>query len=136
VAGDTLITGELVSYDLMRREQPSFESLCEIIREQCQLRPDERIVSDTQFERDLGITGDDGDEVLHRVEEYYSIRFSAESFNLSPNEFLFHSEGFDLFKVPIRMILRKPEPEIRSFTVGELFEATSKEYLKQRRTKD
>lgn len=33
------------------------------------------------------------------------------------------------------MLLRKPEPEIRSFTVGELFETTSKEYLSQRRTK-
>jgi hypothetical protein len=118
----------------MRREEPSFEHLCEIIRDQCPLHPEERIVPDTQFERDLGITGDDGDEVLSRVAEYYGIKFTAKSFDLGPNEFLFHSEGFDLFNVPLRMILGKPEPEIRSFTVGELYDATSKEYLSQQRT--
>ena len=51
----------------MRKEEPSFERICEIIRDQSQLHPDERIMPDTQFERDLGITGDDGDEVLRRV---------------------------------------------------------------------
>lgn len=115
----------------MRREEPSFECLCEIIRNQCGLRPDERITPDTAFERDLGITGDDGDDVLRRVEEYYDIKFAADSFDLGSNEYLFHSEGFDLFNVPLRMIFGRPEPEIRSFTVGELYRATLKEFANQ-----
>jgi hypothetical protein len=112
----------------LRREEPSFECVCEIIRNQCGLRPEEPIRPDTLFERDLGITGDDGDDVLHSVEEYYQIKFTADSFDLGPNEYLFNSEGFDLFSFPLRTIFRRPEPEIRSFTVGELYQATLKEY--------
>ena len=120
----------------MRKEEPSFERVCEIIRDQCQLHPDERIMPDSQFERDLGITGDDGDEVLRCVAEYYDIKFTGNSFDLGPNEYLFNSEGFDLFNVPLRMIFRKPEPEIRAFTVGELYDAALKEYANRQRAGD
>ena len=79
------------------------------------------------FERDLGITGDDGVDVVDRVAKYYEIQFTAESFGLAPNEFLFNPEGVDLIPASIRLLFRKPEPEVRSFKVGELFNAVQRE---------
>lgn len=114
----------------MRRKQLNFENLCEVIRDSCMLHPEERITPETQFQRDLGITGDDGDDLLEGVEKAFGIRLSRESFDLAPNEFLFDSEGFDAFGAIWRTITRKPEPEVRSFTVGELYEAAKKEHTK------
>jgi acyl carrier protein len=114
----------------MKKEDPSFDAICEIIRDQSQLRPEDRITPDTQFERDLGITGDDGAEILDRVPDYYEIRFTAKSFDLAPNEYLFNSEGFDIVPAFVRSLMRKPEPEVRSFTVGELYEAVLKELVR------
>jgi hypothetical protein len=108
------------------RREPSFERLCEIIREQCHLHPDERITFDTQFERDLGITGDDGDYLLRAVAKEFEIEFDTKSFDLRPNEYLFNSEVPDLFGTIWRSIRGKPEPEVRSFAVGELYEAVLK----------
>lgn len=87
------------------------------------LHPDDRITKETQFERDLGITGDDGVLVLTEVEKAFGIKFSGRSFNLRPNEYLFNPEGVDLLGPFVRTVLRKPKPEIRRLTVGELYEA-------------
>ena len=111
----------------MRTRPSTFDNLCEVIREACVLHPEERITRETQFERDLGITGDDGGLVLREVGKAFGIEFSGQSFDLRPNEYLFNSEGWDFFGPITRMILRKPEPEIRPFTVGELYEAVLKE---------
>lgn len=111
-------------------QDASFERLCEIIREESGFRPDKRIAPETQFERDLGITGADGDELLEAVGRNCGIQFTRESFGLSPNEFLFNPEGWDIFGVIIRLLLRKPEPEVRSFTVGELHRAVLEELKK------
>jgi acyl carrier protein len=108
---------------------PSFEQLAEFIRRECGLRKDKHIDADTQFERDLGITGDDGGELLEAVEKQYQIEFTHESFGLEFNEYLFHSEGFDLS--PIQSLFGRPIPEVRSFTAGELYEAVLKELIKQ-----
>ena len=111
----------------MKKEDPSFDAICEIIRDQSGLHPEDPITPDTQFERDLGITGDDDAEILDRVADYYAICFTAKSFDLAPNEYLFNSEGFDVVPAFIGTLMRKPEPEVRSFTVGELYEAVLKE---------
>jgi hypothetical protein len=112
---------------------PPFELLCEIIRIHSGFRPDKRIAPDMQFETDLGITGGDGDELLEAVENNYGIQFTRESFGLDPNEYLFNSEGMDIFGVLIRLVRRKPEPEIRSFTVGKLHHAILTELSKSDR---
>jgi hypothetical protein len=91
------------------------------------LRNDKQISLDTQFERDLGITGDDGIELLEAVQERYGIEFTSESFRLEFNEYVFHSEGFELFPIFFQSLFGKPMPEVRSFTVGELYEAVLKE---------
>jgi acyl carrier protein len=108
---------------MLNRREPSFERLCAIIREECGLEKDEYIAPDTQFERDLGITGDDGEELLDAVARNYGIELTRESFGLQPNEYLFQGEGWDLFGPLIRGLLRRPEPEFRTFTVGELHAA-------------
>ncbi len=106
---------------------PNFEELAELIRQHLGFRLDKQIASEMQFERDLGITGDDGSEIVDAVAKQYGIEFTAESFGLEANEFLFNSEGIGLIPSIIRLLLRKPEPEVRSFTVGELFEAVRRE---------
>jgi acyl carrier protein len=111
-------------------ENLPFKELAEFIREWSHLPPRKQIAPGTQFERDLGITGDDGCELLEAVEKRFDISLSYEegglrkTFNLGPNEFLFHSEGFELFPFEQLSIFgRSSTPTIRSFTVGELYDA-------------
>ena len=106
---------------------PSFEDLAELIRKCQGLKADKPINPDSQFERDLGVTGDDGTELLQKIEQHYGIHFTPESFQLQDNEFLFNGEGLDIFGVVWRMIRNKPESEVRSFTVGELYLALQRE---------
>jgi hypothetical protein len=115
---------------MAERQDPSFERFCEMIREKSGFSQSKLITPDTQFERDLGITGDDGSELLETIERNYHIQFTRESFGLAANEYLFHGEGFDLFGTLIRTLRRKPEPEFRSFTVGELSTALLNELKK------
>ncbi|HKD61397.1 MAG TPA: DUF1493 family protein [Terracidiphilus sp.] len=105
----------------------SFERLADFVRKWALLRNDKQISLDTQFERDLGITGDDGTELLEAVQERYGIEFTSESFGLEFNEYVFRSEGFELFPIFFQSLFGKPTPEVRSFTVGELYEAVLKE---------
>jgi acyl carrier protein len=105
----------------------SFEQLADFVRKWALLRNDKQISLDTQFERDLGITGDDGIELLEALQERYGIEFTSESFGLESNEYVFHSEGFGLFPIFFQSLFGKPIPEVRSFTVGELYEAVLKE---------
>lgn len=74
-----------------------------VIREFHGLSERETVVAETRLERDLGITGDDGCELLEELEKRFFISFSdsdgtlREAFGLSHDQFLFHSEGFNPF---------------------------------------
>ena len=118
----------------MRIKRLDFEGLCQVIRELCVLDPKERITAETQFERDLGISGDDGWLILDEAEKAFGIRFSPKSFQLRPKEALFHSEVENPFALIVGMIRREPEVEVRPFTVGELYQAILKEREKSRRS--
>ncbi|MGD0730319.1 MAG: DUF1493 family protein [Terracidiphilus sp.] len=107
-------------------DAPSFEEIAEFVREWSQIPQDERIAPDTLLERDLGITGDDGSELLEAVEKRFEVAFSKKTFGLGPNEFLFNGEGIAPFQDLVLMLRRKPLPEVRSFTAGELYEAVRK----------
>ena len=104
----------------------NFKDLAEFIRRHAQLSPGKLIGPDTQFERDLGITGDDGVELLEAVEKEFEILLTRDSFDLAPNEFLFNPEGFSAFGDLIALFRRRPIPEVRSFTAGGLFDAVTK----------
>lgn len=93
---------------------------------------------ETQFERDLGLTGDDGADLFAATEKRFGVTLCSqgeglrETFNLGPNEFLFHSEGWG---IPFRFtsIFTSVEPIVRKFTVGELFEAVVRASSTQKR---
>lgn len=108
----------------------SFDEFAEFIQEHCFVSRRKPISQETQFERDLGLTGDDGVDLLDAVAKRYEIEFTAESFDLQPNEYLFNGEGIELIPL-IQSLFGKPLPEIRTFTVGELYEVSQKELMRK-----
>jgi hypothetical protein len=108
----------------------TFEEFAIFIREFWSVSPRKQIAPDTQFERDLGLTGDDGDELLLATEQRFGIKLGSEdtgireTFNLGPNEYLFHSEGLELFRSRgLISLFGSEEHTVRKFTVGELYHA-------------
>lgn len=83
------------------------------------------ILAESKLEDDLGITGDDGCELLEELERKFNISFSdnnsswRKAFNLAEDEFLFHSEGVDLWRW-IAGLFGKDAEKVKPFTVGEL----------------
>lgn len=104
----------------------SFTDVEKFIRRHQRIPDDEPITPDTQFERDLGITGDDGAELLEDIEVQFDVSFdSAEHswrdvFGLEHDEFLFNGEPtiwpFSIFNRSF----------VRRFSVGELHQALAK----------
>jgi hypothetical protein len=102
---------------------PTFEEFVEFVREFTGLSHKAPIVPSTKFEKDLGVTGDDGVDLLRGVQTRFNVVLCSEergvrdTFTLGPNEFLFHSEGFfDLMGLFSRR-------RVRALTVGELYQA-------------
>ena len=104
-------------------ETPTFEQLADLIREIIGVSNKTIIDPSTQFENDLGVTGDDGVKLLEVIEKHFGIPLTnaegqlSASFGLKPNEYLFHSEGWSL---PIWWFGCGHKPIVRNFTVGEL----------------
>jgi len=102
-------------------QRPTFDAFALFIREVVGYPARKAITPETLFENDMGVTGDDGVDLLEATEK----RFNADwtdfrtVFNLKPDEYLFHGEGFGLFPLWAIGIGRKPS--IRPFTVGELY---------------
>jgi hypothetical protein len=117
-------------------EDLSFKRFCEFIRDFAGLSRTKKIGPDTLFENDLGITGDDGCELLEATERRFGIRLSSEkegyrgTFHLGPNEFLFHSEGFGDPSDTLTTLFTGHPPTIRRFKVRELYAAVQ-DALKQ-----
>jgi hypothetical protein len=106
---------------------PSFDQFSAFVREFSQIPRKTAITTSTRFEKDLGITGDDGTDLLEATEKRFGVELGSEahgkrpSFNLGVDEYLFHGEGFDLFGFVRR--LRGNGRTVREFTVGELYNA-------------
>jgi hypothetical protein len=100
---------------------PSFEQFAKSMREFAVLSSGTAITPATRFEKDLGITGDDGKDLLVVIEKHFGVQLSSREhgvrqvFSLKPNESLFHSEGFDLLGI-------FSGESVREFTVGELYD--------------
>ncbi len=109
-------------------EDASFDKLIEIIRECQGFSAQYEISADMLLERDLGITGDDGCELLEAIEQTFGMSFLGtdgtlkETFKLAEGEYLFHSEGFSLFGF-IATLLGKDTEKVKPLTVGQLYEA-------------
>ena len=110
-------------------EPVTFEQVADFVRAWAVLRTNIFIQPETQFERDLGITGDDGSDLIVDAAAEFGVKLTEDSFDLGFNEFLFHSEGIDISPV-IQSLFGKPMPEVRAFTVGELHNAIAQEQSK------
>lgn len=91
----------------------------------------EAIDENSWLEQDLGITGDDGVELLEEAEKVFGVSFSAEqdgfreAFSLKENEYLFHSEGIDFLGIVYlcRRLRGIPAPVVCDLSVGQLHNA-------------
>ena len=104
----------------------SVEEFASFVREHWSVPARKQIAPETQFERDLGLTGDDGLELLKATEKRYGVSLCSDlrqTFHLGSNEYLFHSEG--LFPFALMSLFNKTL-SVRKFTVGELYEAVRK----------
>lgn len=83
------------------------------------------ITATTLLENDLGITGDDGCELLEALQKRFDISFTGsdgslrEAFGLRQGEYLFHSEGIGLFQMLAGLFSRDIE-NIKPLSAGEL----------------
>jgi hypothetical protein len=117
----------------------TFDEFAAWLREYWSVPARKAIAPETQFERDLGLTGDDGDDLLVATEKEFEVRLGneetgvRETFNLQPNEYLFNSEGWGPSPDElVSLFSGSPSSTVRSFTVGELFEAVRRIRAKNR----
>lgn len=107
--------------------EPSMADVIAFVREFAGCKR-ETINENTWLEKDLGITGDDGVELLEEAEKIFDVSFSTEeedfrkTFSLKENEYLFHSEGIDFLGIVYlcRRLRGIPAPVIRDLSVGQL----------------
>lgn len=107
--------------EIRTMEAPTFAEFTEFLRNFACISSKKQITAMTRFENDLGITGDDGDDLLIATEKRFEVKLSRETFNLRPNEYLFNSEGLDFLGL-FKGLLGAKET-VREFTVGELYDA-------------
>jgi acyl carrier protein len=102
-------------------EGDSINNLIQVIREFHRI-PQRKVISEkTLIEKDLGITGDDGVELIEEIEKIYGISFAPEDFGLTENESLFHSEGASLSGL-LYWLLGRDNEYVKALTVGQLHE--------------
>lgn len=108
------------------KKELTLENLNSVIRELQGIPSKILIDENTLVENELGLTGDDGDEVLQEIEKVFELSFKGkdgslrEFFGLKDNEYLFHSEGFDILGV-FKKLFGINNESIKPFIVGELF---------------
>jgi acyl carrier protein len=106
----------------------SFDRFAEFVRRWAFVPSKKEIQTETQFERDLGITGDDGSDLLVATEKEFGVSLSSEesgyreTFGLGQNEYLFNSEGGTVWE-PTTLF---GTSTVRAFTVGELYLAVKR----------
>lgn len=76
-----------------------------------------RISPSTRVESDLGITGDDGDELLQAIATRFRTDFNRPD---HAGRFLFGSEGMSFPVRNIRQLLGHPKSTVIPITVGDL----------------
>lgn len=102
----------------------SLEDLVDFIKD-CFSFTNKEITRESLLERDLGITGDDGDELLLAIMDEFSIEFRDEkdsirdAFELKDDEYLFHGEGWSISGLFIK-------ENIKPLTVGQLYDVMQK----------
>jgi hypothetical protein len=116
-----------MQFNVVHKEMSlTFDDVADFVRACARVPVKRPITPETQFERDLGITGDDGSELLEAAEEHFAVNLAPDeggyraTFGLGPNEYLFNAEGTGLGAASITLFSSR---SVRSFTVGELYQA-------------
>ena len=109
---------------------PSFAETVEFVRRFSGHGCKTIVAVDTRLDADLGITGDDGSDLLEEAARYFGADLASHdgyrtTFGLGPSEYLFHAEGLDLVGVGKVMdwIFGRTRPVARDLTVRQLHEA-------------
>ena len=110
---------------------PTFHEVELFVRDFAGLRPGTRLMPSTRLDADLGITGDDGDELLKAASKHFSVALAdpvhgyRATFGLGQDEHLFHDEGLDLLGAGafIRWLTGASRVRVRDVTVQALHEA-------------
>lgn len=119
---------------------PTFTEFEHFLRKHLDLDQHDKVIPTTLFEDHLGVSGDDGVDLLDATEKQFGVSFEPlwETFSMQPNEYLFHGEGFGQIDLPWLMGKLWPfGPSIwkpttcRKFTVGELYEAVYRKLTDQ-----
>ena len=107
----------------MNMSSLSFEDFADFIRSQCGISQKKKITPESKFEDDLGVTGDDGVDLLRATEERFGVRLLdaghgyRRTFDLGPDEFLFNSEGW--FPTPLGSRIQGGRPLQRCGEMSE-----------------
>ena len=94
--------------------------LIDFIRENQGIARSKPVLVASYLEKDLGITGDDGSDLLEAIQDRYSISFTMDSLGLSKGQSIFHTEGMRVFQLIASLVGRDSE-NVKDITVGELY---------------
>jgi acyl carrier protein len=103
----------------------SLDELIALIREHQGISGKKEITESSLLEKDLGISGDDGGELIEAIEKKFNLSFAgadgslSKAFGLSEGQYLFHGE------VNLLGVFVRPE-NVKEITVGELYLAACK----------
>lgn len=113
---------------LYDNKEITLANLIDFIRKHQGLAKNQAITGATLLEKDLGITGGDGCELLEAIQKQFNVSFIGadnsirELFSLQDDEYLFHSEGFSLFSLLARLFGHDIE-KVKALSIGQLFQA-------------
>jgi len=97
----------------------TFDDVVRALRASQGIRNQVMITGATLVESELGITGDDGCDLLEDLEQAFHIAFAGEdgslreAFGLDDDQFLFHGEGWN----PLALFRKE---NVKPLSVGEL----------------
>ena len=86
-------------------------------------------MSSSLLEADLGITGDDGSELLEAIQNHFVMSFVGsdgtirDAFDLGEKQYLFHSEGVGPFAL-IASLFGKDVENVKPLSIDQLHQAT------------
>ncbi|HLA62812.1 MAG TPA: hypothetical protein VK610_00175 [Rhodothermales bacterium] len=104
---------------------PSFDAVANFVRTFHGISPRRVLLPRTRIEADLGITGDDGDDLLDAAERHFGVALRMPKlFGLGPDEVLFGpEEAFDPFRFLFHRIAGEPRGVVRDLTLEQLHRA-------------
>src|SRR5262245_19362155 len=108
-------------------EPCSLLEFIDFIRETQRIPRSKEVLESSYLEKDLGITGDDGCELLEEIERRFKVSFNPTVLGLRDGQYLFHSEGGKILQL-IASVLGRDFENVKSITVGELYRATCRAF--------